>query len=251
MNVVHLPPRERVYSVMDGAPHRAADSPFMGFVETIAWVALRDEPAALAARWHSLDRPDLDGHWIGAAWAMLTSDIADQGGSIRGIEQKIADQCALGALKAKGRGNDGFDDIPDNDWLNAKLLIGEKGFPDTILINGTNKGWSHVCFRREDVFVLWPERVEETADAAQPTPPLRARHQTNKRPPWYPVLRSMMEDEHRRIEELAEKKPDLLPPAFPTAVAFRNRLKKTFPENTLAPSKVRYHVANIKVELGR
>lgn len=78
------------------------------------------------------------------------------------------------------------------------------------------------------------------------------KYQTKNRPPWYPVLRTKMLKEHERLVELAERKPDMLPPQFPTAARFRRQLlAKGFPEARCAPSVVRYHVANIKKELGR
>jgi hypothetical protein len=78
------------------------------------------------------------------------------------------------------------------------------------------------------------------------------RRETNKRPGWYPMLRTLMENEDRRILDLAERKPDVLPPQFPKSTRFRDMLiAQGVPEAKLAKSVVRYHAANIKAELGR
>lgn len=137
----------------------------MGLMETLAWIALRDNRAALAARWHSLDRPDLDACWMGAAWSMLAEDVRAQGGSLRAVEREAIDKCASGAITGKGRGVGGFHDIPANDWLGGKLFQGN--LPDTLLSDPVSGGgWSHVQFRRDDVLALWPER--QTHESAAP-----------------------------------------------------------------------------------
>lgn len=154
-----------VPSVLSGAPDRSPESSSMGLMETVAWVGLRDERAALAARWHSLDRPDLNENWVGAAEFMLRQDIRAKGGDIRSVARTVAERCASGELKAKGRGSDGFEDIPANDWLGATLFVGKE--PDAILRSGRQgTGWTHVQFTRVDVLRLWPQESAAAPDKA-------------------------------------------------------------------------------------
>lgn len=235
-------------SILDGAPKRPVESSFMGLVETVAWVGLRDERAALAARWHSLDRPDFDAGWIEAAEMMLRQDIRRVGGSIRGVVRRIAEQCAAGELRGKGRGSNGVDEIPANDWLGSTFFVGRE--PDSIQCGGLGAGWTHVQFLRDDVLALWPgaEHEEEERQSLRETRP---------RPDWYQALKSLVLQEDRRRREMEDRKPGWLAPEFPRAPHFRKKLLEmksptgaTFPESTLDPAKVRRHLRNIKREIG-
>lgn len=223
-------------SILDGAPKRPVESSFMGLMETVAWVGLRDERAALAARWHSLDRPDFDAGWIEAAEMMLRQDIQRVGGGICGVVRQIAERCAAGELRGKGRGSNGVDEIPANDWLGSTFFVGRK--PDSIQCGGLGAGWTHVQFLRTDVLALWPGASSNEAR--------KAKMQTRPAERWVEWLEDQLLRYYQERDRWAADRPGKVQPRERTNKYWTELVARNFPTFKIYESKVGYHLRALK-----
>ena len=75
---------------------------------------------------------------------------------------------------------------------------------------------------------------------------------TKPKPYWYPALDDEFKVQDKRFAKWALDHPERSLPVFPSAAKFRQKLiSRGFPEEKLAPSTVRYHVAALKRIYGR
>lgn len=93
------------------------------------------------------------------------------------------------------------------------------------------------------------ERELEELNAAENDNAGQSR-QTNKKPSWYPVLRQEFTRDVKRREEWPKLHPNDLPPAFPSAAAFRRRIIGKGWEGDRKPARttVEYHVNALRRE---
>ena len=107
-----------------------ATSSFMGLWEAVAWVGSRDFAVASdvrvdVAKW----RTDTGGR-VSALTPLFAHPL-----DIESAFAQISDHCATGGLLAKGRGTEGFQTVPADDWHEAVIVGVDQ--PDTIMIPPT------------------------------------------------------------------------------------------------------------------
>ncbi len=86
-------------------PLPQVDEPFMGLMEAIAWIGSRDWQFSDAVRWHSLDRPDYDAFWGGAAYYALMRRLPENYGVEAGAaKRQLFANAPLDSSRRRGAG---------------------------------------------------------------------------------------------------------------------------------------------------
>lgn len=134
-----------------------ATSSFMGLWETIAWVGSRDFAVASDVRVYVANWRTETGGRDSALTPLFVHPL-----DIQSAFAQISNHCATGGLLAKGRGTEGFQTVPADDWHEAVIVGVDQ--PDTIMIPptvpfGPYPGWRQVRFQRRDVLALWAEET--------------------------------------------------------------------------------------------